>query len=42
MPSVDQPTNAAVYPDTGTFALNGPGFNHRARLGDPVEYWEGT
>ena len=40
MPSVDQPTNAAVYPDTGTFALHGPGFAHRAKLGDPVEYWQ--
>ena len=40
MPSVDQPTNAAVYPDTGTFALHGPGFEHRAKLGDPVEYWQ--
>ena len=40
MPSVDQPTNAADYPDTGTFVLHGPGFEHRAKLGDPVEYWE--
>ena len=40
MPSVDQPTNAAVYPDTGTFALHSPGFAHRAKLGDPVEYWQ--
>ena len=40
MPSVDQPTNAAVYPDTATFALHGPGFEHRAKLGDPVEYWQ--
>jgi uncharacterized cupin superfamily protein len=41
MPSVDAPTNAAVYPDTGTFVLHGPGFTHRARLGEPVDYWEG-
>ena len=34
------PTNAAVYPDSNTFVLHGPGFEHRARLGDPVEYWE--
>ena len=41
MPSVDAPTNAAIYPDSGTFVLHGPGFNHRARLGEPIEYWEG-
>ena len=39
MPSVDAPTNAAVYPDTNTFVLHGPGFEHRAKLGEPVEYW---
>ena len=32
----------AIYPDTGLFALYGPGFSHRGRLGEPVEYWEGT
>ena len=42
MPSVDQPTNAAIYPDTGTFVLHGPGFEHRARLGEPTQYWEGV
>jgi uncharacterized cupin superfamily protein len=42
MPSVDLETNAAIYPDTGTFALHGPGFEHRAKLGDEVEYWEGV
>ena len=42
MPSFDAQTNAAIYPDSGTFALHGPGFSHRARLGDEVEYWEGT
>jgi uncharacterized cupin superfamily protein len=41
MPSVDAPTNAAVYPDSGTFVLHGPDFSHRARLGEPVAYWEG-
>ena len=40
MPSVDEPKNAAVYPDRGTFALHGPGFEHRGKLGEPVEYWE--
>lgn len=40
MPSVDEPTNAAVYPDSGTFVLHGPGFEHRGRLGEPLEYWE--
>lgn len=39
MPSVDEPTNAAVYPDKGTFVLHGPGFEHRGKLGEPVEYW---
>jgi uncharacterized cupin superfamily protein len=41
MPSVDERTNAAVYPDSQTFVLHGPGFEHRAKLGEPVEYWEG-
>jgi uncharacterized cupin superfamily protein len=31
-----------VYPDTGLFALYGPGFSHRGRLGERVPYWEGT
>jgi uncharacterized cupin superfamily protein len=31
-----------IYPDTGLFALYGPGFSHRGRLGERVEYWEGT
>jgi uncharacterized cupin superfamily protein len=31
-----------IYPDTGLFALAGPGFRHRGRLGEAVEYWEGT
>ena len=32
----------AVYPDTGLFVLYAPGFKHRGRLGEAVEYWEGT
>ena len=40
MPSVDEPTNAAIYPDTQTFVLHGPGFEHRAKLGEPTEYWQ--
>jgi uncharacterized cupin superfamily protein len=31
-----------IYPDTGLFALYGPGYSHRGRLGERVEYWEGT
>lgn len=42
MPSVDEPTNAAIYPDTQSFVLHGPGFEHRAKLGEPIDYWEGT
>lgn len=42
MPSSVDPTwGATVYPDKGTFRLAGPGFAHRGRLGEPVEYWEG-
>ena len=33
--------DATVYPDSGKFRLDGPGFSHRGRLGDPLEYWEG-
>jgi uncharacterized cupin superfamily protein len=33
--------DATVYPDSGKFKLHGPGFSHRGRLGDPLEYWEG-
>jgi uncharacterized cupin superfamily protein len=40
MPSVDAPTNAAVYPDSNSFALHGPGFEHRSKLGEPTEYWD--
>ena len=39
MPSVDESTNAAIYPDSQTFVLHGPGFEHRAKLGKPTEYW---
>jgi uncharacterized cupin superfamily protein len=43
MPSSAAPEGGGtVYPDAGTFKLFGPGFSHRARLGEPVEYWEGT
>jgi uncharacterized cupin superfamily protein len=43
MPSSAAPEGGGtVYPDTGIFALHGPGFSHRGRLGDAVEYWEGT
>jgi uncharacterized cupin superfamily protein len=43
MPSSAAPDGGGtVYPDTGIFKLFGPGFSHRGRLGDAVEYWEGT
>jgi len=43
MPSSAAPDGGGtVYPDTGIFALFGPGFSHRGKLGEPVEYWEGT
>jgi uncharacterized cupin superfamily protein len=32
---------ATVYPDSGKVSVFGPGFHHRGRLGEPVEYWEG-
>jgi uncharacterized cupin superfamily protein len=32
---------ATVYPDSGKIGVSGPGFRHRSRLGEPVEYWEG-
>jgi uncharacterized cupin superfamily protein len=42
MPStVAELGDATVYPDSGKFKLAGPGFLHRGRLGEPVEYWEG-
>ena len=30
-----------MYPDSGKVKVSGPGFLHRGRLGEPVEYWEG-
>jgi uncharacterized cupin superfamily protein len=43
MPSSVAPYgDGAVYPDSGTFTISAPGgFRHRARLGEPVEYWQG-
>jgi uncharacterized cupin superfamily protein len=42
MPSSHAPYgDGCVYPDSGTFRLAGPGFEHRGRLGEQVEYWEG-
>jgi uncharacterized cupin superfamily protein len=41
------PSNASrygdgvVYPDSGKFKLAGPGFSHRGKLGEPLDYWEG-
>jgi uncharacterized cupin superfamily protein len=32
---------ASIYPDSGKFGISAPGFRHRGRLGEPVEYWEG-
>jgi uncharacterized cupin superfamily protein len=33
--------SASIYPDSGKFGIRAPGFQHRGRLGEPVEYWEG-
>jgi uncharacterized cupin superfamily protein len=42
MPSTRAPYGGAtVYPDSGKVSVFGPGFHHRGRLGEPVEYWEG-
>ena len=42
MPStVSQYGDAAVYPDSGKFAIRAPGFSHRGFLGDAADYWEG-
>jgi uncharacterized cupin superfamily protein len=42
MPSTVAPLgDATVYPDSGKFKLYGPGFSHRGRLGDALDYWEG-
>jgi uncharacterized cupin superfamily protein len=32
---------ATVYPDSGKYRISGPGFRHRARLGEQLDYWEG-
>src|SRR5262249_28542285 len=32
---------ASVYPDSGKLSVWGPGFRHRGRLGEAVDYWEG-
>jgi uncharacterized cupin superfamily protein len=42
MPSTEVPRGGAVvYPDSGKYSIYGPGFQHRGKLGEPVEYWEG-
>lgn len=33
--------SGCVYPDSGKAFIYAPGFRHRGRLGEPVEYWEG-
>jgi len=32
---------ATIYPDSGKFGIYAPGFHHRGKLGERVEYWEG-
>jgi len=32
---------ASIYPDSDKVAVRAPGFRHRGRLGDEVDYWEG-
>jgi uncharacterized cupin superfamily protein len=39
--SVARHADGCVYPESGKFVLRGPGFSHRGRLGEPVEYWDG-
>ena len=42
MPSSTAPYgDACVYPESGKVKVAGPGFKHRGRLGEQVEYWEG-
>ena len=42
MPSTNAPYgDAAVYPDSGKVHVTAPGFDHRGRLGEQVDYWEG-
>jgi uncharacterized cupin superfamily protein len=31
----------SIYPDSGKIGVRAPGFSHRGRLGEPVEYWDG-
>lgn len=33
--------SGCVYPDSGKVSIYAPGFRHRGRLGEPVEYWDG-
>jgi uncharacterized cupin superfamily protein len=33
--------DGCVYPDSGKFHIVTRGFDHRGRLGEPVDYWEG-
>jgi uncharacterized cupin superfamily protein len=33
--------DGCIYPESGKFVLRGPGFSHRGRFGEPVDYWEG-
>ena len=39
--SVARTGDGAVYPDSGKFVVRSGEFEHRGRLGDPVEYWDG-
>jgi hypothetical protein len=42
MPSTSAPYgDACIYPDSGKMVIHAPGFEHRGRLGEPVDYWEG-
>jgi uncharacterized cupin superfamily protein len=42
MPSSSAPYgDACVYPDSGKVRVAAAGFDHRGRLGEPVDYWEG-
>ena len=39
--SVARYGDGAVYPDSGTFVVRTPGFEHRGCIGEEVPYWEG-
>jgi uncharacterized cupin superfamily protein len=39
--NVSEDADGAVYPDSNTFVVRTAGWSHRARLGEPVPYWEG-